>query len=282
MNPHVSAKSLSFSTEGSGAIEWGLGFDCLRLSRYKNPFELNRPSEDGLSVLDDCEMGDLAGGDSAQEAAASSTFSSLLMRIRGHGRRRFSFFGGDSSWASNSSGKDSSRSAGDVSSSNDIKAKNGNRSDISNSSSIHTSGRRGVGCNQAVLKSTDDDNCPYVEVSRQKTFVSFNKCGVVLKINKPICDGVATFDYVNSSPYAVLLSPLQETLQQANFDGQAKVNKDAATHTDSKFAEEKQQDSSPQQLKQLGWSVADAVWVFRPTTGTKVLLICRCFPVLPF
>ncbi|KAL8448547.1 hypothetical protein Emed_003727 [Eimeria media] len=108
-------------------------------------------------------------------------------------------------------------------------------------------------------ESSEEDDCIETEVVKDATSVSYIRCGKVLKIHKSKCGTVPTFDYVNQSPYAVLLSPSSETRRSAKK---------------RKFTEgtDQQGEIDTEELRKHGWTIADAVWAFRPTTGTKLLM----------
>ncbi|KAL8455332.1 hypothetical protein Emag_000814 [Eimeria magna] len=108
-------------------------------------------------------------------------------------------------------------------------------------------------------ESGEEDECGDTEVVEDATSVSYIRCGKVLKIHKSKCGAVPTFDYVSQSPYAVLLSPSSETRRSAK--------KWRATKGTDRHAE-----IDTQELRKHGWTIADAVWAFRPTTGSKVAL----------
>ncbi|KAL8431254.1 hypothetical protein ACSSS7_005402 [Eimeria intestinalis] len=106
-------------------------------------------------------------------------------------------------------------------------------------------------------ESGEEDECGETEIVKDATSVSYIRCGKVLKIHKSKCGTVPTFDYVSQSPYAVLLAPLSETRRSAR--------KRQATEGTEAHA-----NINKEELRKRGWTVADAVWAFRPTTGTKL------------
>ncbi|KAL8426023.1 hypothetical protein Efla_001941 [Eimeria flavescens] len=106
-------------------------------------------------------------------------------------------------------------------------------------------------------ESGEDDQCDDIQVLRDETSVTYIRCGAVLKIHKSVCGSVPTFDYVTQSPYAVLLVPLSETVERAN-----------AAHTMGGMGEPLEPHFEA--LRRSGWTLADAVWAFRPTTNPKM------------
>ena len=191
-------------------------------------------------------------------------------------------------------------------------------SDDSNSSTSTKESSSSNSNSNSNSASDEEGSCGETEVIREGPSVSFIRCGVILKIHKSPCGAVPTFDYLIESPYAVLLSPLQETRRAATTrmrkppgqteegggeprEGRRPKNEAKRKETarggagneeagkDERSKETTGDEAEPkgptaterergdrhieeeiEKLKHMGWSLADAVWVFRPTTSSKV------------